>query len=110
MNSAGRNFIHQTSCSPFTGGNAVFHARAIYSLYNSHVVFNDEINCDTQTSPERIQEVVKLKPTAIIYPNPAKDEATLVIKMDDDITGEFRLFNATGQFILAFPLKSQHSN
>jgi len=84
---------------PFTGGNAVFRARAIYSLIDDVQDFDDPMLClqegmITKRSPE-------VEPRACtMIPNPAHDQATLVLPVPLAEQAWLVLTNALGAEVL----------
>ena len=78
---------------PLAGGNAVFKARAILSLINSDLSY-DDVNICLQQGIVLRQTPKKL--TAHLYPNPAKNSVTLVYELPKGSPAELLLFNSTG--------------
>ncbi|MBK8499183.1 MAG: hypothetical protein IPL52_10265 [Flavobacteriales bacterium] len=86
---------------PMLGGNAVFKARSLYWLIDDTYDFDDASLC----LPYGI--VVKRllnqhNNTVSVVPNPATDEATLVLTRTLEQTGAFVLYDALGAEILRF--------
>ena len=76
------------------GGQAVFRARALYSVLNDSIVYNDAETCLQQGIVIRkAQPVSHVK----VYPNPAQDKATLEYTLTDDAKGTLVIFNTLGQ-------------
>ncbi|MBK6643058.1 MAG: hypothetical protein IPG39_18405 [Bacteroidetes bacterium] len=78
---------------PLAGGNAVFKARAILSLINDELVY-DDINICLQAGI-LLRQIPK-KPTARLYPNPTNNSVTLVYELPKGSPAELLLFNSTG--------------
>ncbi|MBK7968712.1 MAG: T9SS type A sorting domain-containing protein [Bacteroidetes bacterium] len=78
---------------PLAGGNAVFKARAILSLINDELDYND-INICLQAGI-LLRQIPK-KPTARLYPNPTNNSVTLVYELPKGSPAELLLFNSTG--------------
>ncbi len=87
---------------PLAGGNAVFKARAILSLINDELVYND-INICLQAGI--ILRQISKTPTASLYPNPANNSVTLVYELPEVSTAEFLLFNSVGMLQLKQQMK-----
>ncbi|MBL7913481.1 MAG: T9SS type A sorting domain-containing protein [Bacteroidia bacterium] len=87
---------------PLAGGNAVFKARAILSLLNDELVY-DDINICLQAGI--ILRQIPKKPTARLYPNPANNSVTLVYELPEVSTAEFLLFNSVGMLQLKQQMK-----
>jgi hypothetical protein len=84
---------------PMVGGNAVFRARALYSLIDEGQGYDDELLC--------LQHGILLKsldqPTGSalsVVPNPTSDEATLVLAEPLDAPGVFIVYDALGAEVL----------
>jgi hypothetical protein len=86
---------------PLSGGNAVFRARAILSLINDELVY-DDVNICLQAGI--ILKQTPKKPTAHLYPNPANSSVTQVYEIPENTEAEFQLFNSMGQRQLSFTL------
>jgi len=80
---------------PMLGGNAVFRARALYSLIDDTQDFNDPLICLQQGIIVKSVEASKVHVVAIV-PNPATDEAILVLEQEWDTPGVFIIHNALG--------------
>ncbi|MBK8416500.1 MAG: T9SS type A sorting domain-containing protein [Bacteroidetes bacterium] len=87
---------------PLAGGNAVFKARAILSLLNDELVY-DDINICLQAGI--ILRQISKTPTASLYPNPANNSVTLVYELPEVSTAEFLLFNSVGMLQLKQQMK-----
>lgn len=84
---------------PMLGGNAVFKARSLYWLIDDSYDFDDQLLC----LPHGI--VVKSLMTQpvnsiTVVPNPANDEATLVLDQALDEPGVFIVFDAVGAIVM----------
>ncbi|MEZ4758112.1 MAG: hypothetical protein R2817_14905 [Flavobacteriales bacterium] len=84
---------------PMVGGNAVFRARALYSLIDEGQDYDDELLC--------LQHGILVKsldqPTGSalsVVPNPTSDEATLVLAEPLDDPGVFIVYDALGAEVL----------
>ncbi len=91
---------------PVSGGKAVYQARSMYSIIDPEQQYDDSYTC--------LQEGIVLRKghsnqtitgSAFVYPNPAKDEATLVYNIGED--GTFEIFNSLGQKQSAAKLPSK---
>ena len=81
------------------GGNAVFRARAMYYLIHSEQEFDDPALCLAHgliTKSMKLPEVAALT----MVPNPATDEATLVLTKPPDEAGTLVMFNALGAVVM----------
>lgn len=88
---------------PLAGGNAVYKAKAILSLVNDEMVY-DDVNICLQAGII-LRQTIK-KPTAHLYPNPANSSVTLVYELPEGSTAELLLFNSVGMLQLQKPLNS----
>lgn len=91
---------------PLTGGNAVFRARAIYSLIDDDEEYDDAALCLQQGL------ITKNKPadaprTCLLLPNPAKDQATLVLDAALSEPATLLLVNAQGAYVLQVPVPAE---
>ena len=77
------------------GGNAVFRARALYSLIDDEAEFDDQLLCLQQGIIVKSMEVADLSSVAVV-PNPATDEASLVLTEEWDAPGVFIVYDALG--------------
>jgi hypothetical protein len=84
---------------PMLGGNAVFHARAMYGLIDDAQEFDDAELC----LPHGIivKSLIEVQENAVmVIPNPAMDEITLVLTKELDEPGNFILYNAVGKEVM----------
>ena len=84
---------------PMVGGNAVFKARSLYSLIDAAQVFDDPLLC----LPYGIivKSLMEQHTNAVsIVPNPAADEATLVLLQQLDEPVGLIIFDAVGAAVL----------
>ena len=86
---------------PMVGGNAVFRARALYSLIDDDQQYDDELLC--------LQQGIVVKSlkqpayaTLNVIPNPASNEATLVLTEPLSDPGVFVVFDALGAEVLRY--------
>ncbi len=80
---------------PALGGNVVFKARSMYSLINDEVEFDDvEICIQHGIVVKRFNEATPN--TVNVIPNPAIDEAVLVISIMQELSGTFVIYDITG--------------
>ena len=84
---------------PMVGGNAVFKARSLYWLIDDSYDFDDQLLC----LPHGIivkslmdQEKIALR----VIPNPASDEATLMLDRTLDAPGVFIVYDAVGAEVM----------
>lgn len=93
---------------PMLGGNAVFKARSLYWLIDDSYDFDDQLLC----LPHGIivKSLVEHDPNELrVVPNPANDEATLVLDRALDEPGVFVVFNAMGAEVMRYtvPIERQ---
>jgi hypothetical protein len=80
---------------PLTGGNAVFRARALYSLIDDAQEYDDAMLCLQQgLITKRLEETVASACTVV--PNPAREQATLVLSTPLSAAAWLVLTNALG--------------
>ncbi|MBV6405301.1 MAG: hypothetical protein GFGODING_02068 [Flavobacteriales bacterium] len=94
---------------PMLGGNAVFKARSLYWLIDDSVDFDDQLLClphgiIVKNLTERSSNAVA------VIPNPAVDEATLVLDRPLNTPGAFVVFNALGEEVIRYgvPMEVPH--
>lgn len=80
---------------PMVGGNAVFLARALYSLIDDAQDFDDPLLCLQQGIVVKSMAAADVNNMAVI-PNPATDEANLVLTKEWDAPGVFIVYDALG--------------
>lgn len=88
---------------PMMGGNAVFKARSLYWLIDDSYDFDDQLLC----LPHGIivKSMATAEPNALtVVPNPASDEATLVLTKPLDEPGVFVLFDAIGAEVMRYTI------
>ena len=84
---------------PMVGGNAVFRARALYSLLDDTQTYDDELLCLQHGI--LVKSLKPLVPTALSgLPNPAMDEAVLVLDEVLEEPGTLVVFDALGGGVL----------
>ena len=91
---------------PMLGGNAVYTARSLYRLIDDRYEYNDQLLCLPHgiiVKSIRQQDAMALS----IVPNPARDNATLVLDQGLDGPGALLLYNMVGQevFRKAIPME-----
>ncbi|MEO7081350.1 MAG: hypothetical protein ABIY71_07470 [Flavobacteriales bacterium] len=91
---------------PMLGGNAVYTARSLYRLIDETVEYDDQLLCLPHgiiMKSIRQQDAVTLS----IVPNPARDNATLVLDKGLDGPGVLLVFSTVGQEVLrkAIPME-----
>lgn len=90
---------------PMMGGNAVFTARSLYWLIDESYDFDDALLC----LPYGIivKNLNEQTNTAMVIPNPAVDEATLVLGRALDVPGVFVVYDAVGAELMrqAIPIE-----
>ncbi|MDX9750628.1 MAG: hypothetical protein RBT71_06070 [Flavobacteriales bacterium] len=88
---------------PMVGGNAVFKARSLYWLIDDSYDFDDQLLC----LPHGIivKSMATAEPNALtVVPNPASDEATLVLTKQLDEPGVFVVFDAIGAEVMRYSI------
>ncbi|NUQ16671.1 MAG: hypothetical protein HUU33_15270 [Flavobacteriales bacterium] len=86
---------------PMRGGNAVFKARSLYWLIDDSVDFDDAALCLPYGIV--VKALAEYEPSGVtVIPNPAKDEAMLVLATQLDGAGVFVLFDAIGAEIMRY--------
>jgi hypothetical protein len=85
---------------PLTGGNAVFRARAIYGLIDDDQEYDDAALCLQQGLITK-NKPADAPPTCLLLPNPAKDQATLVLDAPLSEPATLLLTNALGAVALS---------
>lgn len=86
---------------PMVGGNAVYRARALYSLIDDEQAYDDEGLCLAHgIIIKRLYETVAN--TVSVMPNPASDEATLVLTRMLHEAGVFVLYDAVGAEVMRY--------
>lgn len=83
---------------PLAGGNAVFKARALYSLAGGQNYYNDRAICN-QAGIELRMNVEKQNSKLKIYPNPANERLIIEYMIENSSSGVFKLYNSSGQLI-----------
>lgn len=88
---------------PMVGGNAVFRARALYNLIDAAQDYDDELLC---LQHGIIVKSLKQPNSATLHviPNPATDEATLVLDQVLDEAGTLLVFDALGAEVIRQPI------
>ncbi len=91
---------------PMVGGNAVFKARSLYSLIDDTYEFDDQLLC----LPHGIivKSLTEQQANAItVIPNPAMNEATLILSEPLGSTGQLVLYDLLGAEVARFTLPSE---
>lgn len=85
---------------PLSGGNAVFKARALYQLIDANAVYDDATLClhDGYVIKSRTIEAIA---SALVVPNPAVDEATLLFSEEQKEVMTFVVFDALGAEVMS---------
>ena len=91
-------------CS-FTGGPAVYSARSFYGLLDDSTYFDDDIICLNHGVALRKGNQENYLSNSSIFPNPARDQATLIYELPNGI-GRLTLYNSLGETIISYPLDS----
>ncbi len=84
---------------PMVGGNAVFRARALYSLIDDSQDFDDPLLCLQQGIIVRNMQEAQSNAVAVV-PNPARDEASLVLTEAWNAQGTLIVYNTLGMEVL----------
>ncbi len=91
------------SC-PFADGKAVYLARALYSLIEPNVIFDDASICETMGAykKEQVKNILdtRREKYAFISPNPTRNVANLFLNLDEQETGELVLRDLLGNTVL----------
>ncbi len=93
---------------PMAGGNAVFRARALLTLINNTIYYDDKDLCNRVGLTLRKAATKPFEPSAKLYPNPTNESATLIYKIDSDCKAQFLLFNSLGQQVLNLNLNTDN--
>jgi hypothetical protein len=92
---------------PLLGGNAVYEARALYLHYDADYEYNDELTCLQAGIVMRKKQVLKDGISATVFPNPAKEIATLKYNIATD--GEVIVFNSLGNLLSKINLEADQT-
>jgi hypothetical protein len=103
MGQADQLFVLANQC-PLIGGNAVYRARALYSLINDDQEFDDPALCLAQGITIRSLEQPPAWSSALIVPNPANDRASLIYDPGGAADAVLVLYDALGREALRVPL------
>lgn len=91
---------------PMLGGNAVFKARSLYWLIDDSYAFDDQLIC--LPFGIVVKNVVEQQANAVsIVPNPANDEATLVLDQPLDEPGFFVAYNAMAKEVMRLTVPAE---
>lgn len=83
---------------PFSGGDAVYTARGLYSLINDSIQFDDYSLCVLQGVSPRMAKP-KLSINSILYPNPASDKITLKYRVSEEQNTSMRIIDQLGRIM-----------
>jgi len=84
---------------PMVGGNAVFKARSLYSLIDGAQVFDDPLLCLPYGIV--VKSLMEHASNAVsVVPNPASDEASLVLSLETTEPAYLTLHNTVGSEVL----------
>jgi hypothetical protein len=95
-----------SSSCPYIEGEAVYEARALYSLLNPGWVIDDEEDCQDHSmaktdgqerNVEQIREKANTENLVSLFPNPATNELNFVYKFRKDEAGTVEVANVMGQ-------------
>lgn len=88
---------------PMLGGNAVYKARSMYRFVDDSTYFDDQLLCLTHGI---IVKSLRQQEAAIVgvVPNPAKDQATLMLSEQLNAPAVFVIFNSMGSEMMRFGL------
>lgn len=85
---------------PLVGGNAVFQARALYYLVDPEQEFDDPLLCLQQGLITKSMKVPTANAVSMV-PNPADDDATLVLTTPLEEGGQLLMTNSMGSVVLS---------
>jgi hypothetical protein len=100
-----------SSQCPYTGGTAVYVARALQASIRKDTFYNDTENCFTQgvnyrtVKPKIDNEEVEQSVSIKLYPNPASD--FVVIKSNENLQGNIDIINNLGQIVTTTTIQGQ---
>ncbi|MBK8846467.1 MAG: hypothetical protein IPO27_08000 [Bacteroidetes bacterium] len=90
---------------PLAGGTAVFKARAMLQAINDTLAYNDRDICNSVgITLRQLPKTEIIKPTAVVYPNPANESVTVVVNAGIECAANFELINKLGQPIALYNL------
>ncbi len=84
---------------PMVGGNSVFKARSLYWLIDDSYDFDDQALCLQHGIVVKSLTALPIN-TITVVPNPAADEATLVLDRELDEPGSFVIYDAVGAEVM----------
>jgi hypothetical protein len=84
---------------PMVGGNAVFKARSLYWLIDDSYDFDDQALCLQHGILVKSLTALPINAVTVV-PNPAVDEATLVLDRELDEPGSFVVYDAVGAEVM----------
>ncbi len=95
---------------PFKGGTAVYSARAIVWKYNPSAKFSDDVLCNSGAYFREGKGVSEVIASEInLYPNPAKNEATLQYNLYDYKNARAKVYDITGKELKVIELTIKES-
>jgi hypothetical protein len=99
------DLVRISELCPLSGGSAVIKARSMRYLVEPKLYYDDRETCWGEGIVLRQSKEKNSRPVAIIYPNPATNEATLEYRIDEELKGHLRLFSPAGQLLYSKELK-----
>jgi Secretion system C-terminal sorting domain len=100
---------------PFSGGNAVYVARGLYSIVDPRKDYNDQAICLSegvvlrQASPKQIGEQGVFEYVSL-FPNPASNSLTIKCELGKDVDGKIEMYNSYGQKVKSVPLNANEKS
>lgn len=85
---------------PMMGGMSVFKARSMYALINEDQQYDDPLLCLQHGIVVRSQQQAAAAGKITVVPNPATDNASLMLGGEWQTPGEFVLYNAVGAVVM----------
>ena len=94
---------------PFSGGEAVYKARMLYSLVNDSISYDDYDLCILQgIAPRHSKPIDEIKFS--LFPNPSSQQATLTYQLGEFDSGKFQMVDQLGRVICKNELSSLENN
>ena len=95
---------------PFSGGPAVYRARAMYELIDPAIIYDDEATCLVQGIYRNIeQESRSVINSFSLHPNPASDNVTISYLVDGERKYKLKITDLKGQKVKILDLP-EHQN
>lgn len=93
---------------PFTEGPAVYIARSLLAPYDSTFYINEcELSPDDSLGAKLAQQTgIEALAQTQVYPNPANEELTVIVSLEDGETGRFEIYDARGRKVVSQALKA----